>query len=293
MEKTYLELLQDILDNGEERSDRTGVGTLSVFGRQLRCNLQDGFPLITTKKTHFKPILGELLWFLEGSSDERRLAEITYGTREPTRTTIWTANANADYWKPKAKFEGDLGRVYGVQWRRWEHIKLNPTNSEFGNQDYKITYIDQIYDIIHKLKTNPADRRMILTAFNVGELDQMALPPCHMFCQFNVNVKNNTLNCLLYLRSWDLFLGGPFNIASYATLIHMLSQITGYDPGELIISSGDTHIYLSHIDQVKEQLTRAPFSPPKLIINPTILDIDNFEMSDFIIENYQHHLEKN
>src|SRR5690606_25221341 len=159
---------------------RTGVGTLSVFGRQIRCHLKDGFPLITTKKVAWKPVVGELLWFLEGSNDERRLAEITYGTRDPSRTTIWTENANAPYWKPKAKFEGDLGRVYGVQWRHWQG-----PNGE----------VDQLANIINTLKTKPADRRMVLTAFNVGDMDQMALPPCHMFAQFHVNQTRGELNC--------------------------------------------------------------------------------------------------
>ena len=298
MEQEYLDLVEYVLESGEERSDRTGVGTLSVFGQQIRCDLSEGFPLLTTKKTLFKPILGELLWFVEGSSDERRLAEITYDTRDPSRTTIWTANASADYWKG-ARFEGDLGRVYGVQWRHWEHVKiLRPTEDyvihEGGamtlfNAKVQVQEYDQIKKIVETLKTNPHDRRMVLTAFNVGELDQMALPPCHMFAQFYASKKTNRLSCQVYIRSNDLFLGLPFNIASYALLTHMIAQVTGFGVGELVITIGDAHIYLNHVDQVKEQLSRTPLSPPKLEINPAITYIDGFTMNDFKLVGYQSH----
>ena len=274
IEQQYLNTLRDVLHRGVERSDRTGVGTLSLFGLQLRHDLSQGFPLLTTKKTLWKPILGELLWFIEGSSDERRLAEITYGTRDPNRTTIWTANATAPYWKDKARFEGDLGRVYGVQWRKWQGAN---------------GYIDQLQNIIDTIRTNPTDRRMVLTAFNVGELDQMALPPCHMFCQFYVDTRANKLSCQMYMRSADLFLGVPFNIASYAALTHMVAKVTNLDVGELCITLGDAHIYLNHIDQVREQLTRSPREFPTLRINRSTININHFVMDDFELVGYNPH----
>jgi len=276
MEYEYLDLLGYVRDKGEKKIDRTGVGTLSLFGITMRHHLSEGFPLITTKKVAWKPVVGELLWFIEGSSDERRLAEITYGTRDPARTTIWTANANADYWKPKAKFEGDLGRVYGVQWRHWQT----------GQEEIET---DQLANIVKSLKTNPADRRMVLTAFNPGELSQMALPPCHMFAQFHVSMEKQELNCVVYIRSNDLFLGLPFNMASYALFVHLLAQATGYKPGELIINIGDAHIYLNHLDQVNEQLSREPYAAPTLKLNPNVTDIDAFKMEDIELMNYVSH----
>jgi thymidylate synthase len=298
MEQAYLDLLKKVLETGEEKIDRTGVGTKSLFGEQLRFDLSKGFPLITTKKTFFKPIIGELLWFLEGSNDERRLAEITYGTRDKERTTIWTDNAEAPYWKHKAEFPGDLGRVYGVQWRKWRSTKLSDIGDVVHHIDggytvfntkASVTEIDQIAQIIDKIKNNPADRRMILTAFNVGEMDDMALPPCHMFAQFHVNVQTKKLNCQVYIRSNDLGLGAPFNIASYAILVHLIAHVTGYDAGELKFTIGDAHIYLNHINEIKEQLTRSVLPLSKLVINPEIKDIDKFTMDDIKIENYQHH----
>jgi len=300
IEQDYLSLLYDVLKRGEERGDRTGVGTRAQFGRQLRCHLKDGFPALTTKKLAFKACLGELLWFLEGSSDERRLAEITHGTREG-RVTIWTPNSLAPYWKPKAKFEGDLGRVYGVQWRKWKHVEVKrggedsvihykPDGSVDAHTKFESTVtettIDQIARIIHTLKTNPTDRRMVLTAFNVGELDQMALPPCHMFAQFYVSLQRKELSCQVYIRSNDLFLGLPFNIASYALLTHMLAQVTGYEPGELIITIGDAHVYNTHVDAVNEQLERAPRPPPTLKLTPHVSHIDDFRMDHFELVGY-------
>jgi thymidylate synthase len=266
--KAYHDLLLDILHNGEVRDDRTGIGTISVFARQLRFDLRQSFPAITTKKLAWKACVGELLWFLEGSSDERRLAEITHGTREGV-VTIWTPNALAPYWVDKAKCEFDLGRVYGVQWRDWAGI-------------------DQIKNLIDGLKNNPNGRRHILSAWNVGELDEMALPPCHVMSQYYVS-KTGELSCHMYQRSVDVFLGLPFNIASYALLTHMLAQVCDLKVGELIISTGDTHIYKDHIDQVHEQLRREMYKQPTLWLNPEIKDIDKFTMEDIKLLNYQSH----
>jgi thymidylate synthase len=292
--KQYHELLKDILANGEVKGDRTGTGTISVFARQLRFNLAESFPAVTTKKLAFNACKGELLWFLEGSQDERRLAEITHGTREGP-VTIWTPNALASYWKPKAEFEGDLGRVYGVQWRRWQ--KTTTTGEEVRYDDFGNSYrggsgtavqeIDQVKQLIQGLKQDPNGRRHILSAWNVGELDQMALPPCHVMSQYYVN--NGKLSCHMYQRSVDVFLGLPFNIASYALLTHMIAQVCDLSVGELIISTGDTHIYLDHVEQVKEQLTREPFGPPQLWLNTEIKDIDRFTMHDIRLNNYQSH----
>jgi thymidylate synthase len=289
--KQYHELLEDILLNGEEKDDRTGVGTYSVFGRQLRFNLEEGFPAITTKKLAWKACVGELLWFLEGSSDERRLAEITHGNSEG-KVTIWTPNALAPYWKPKAKFEGDLGRVYGVQWRHWNKYneQMNFGKAHLGGDRIAAdkTGVDQLKNLVDGLKNDPTGRRHILTAWNVAEMDQMALPPCHVMSQFYVS-KNGKLSCHMYQRSVDVFLGLPFNIASYALLTHMLAQVCGYTVGELIISTGDTHIYKDHIDQVKEQLSREAFPNPTLWLNSDIKDIDKFTINDIKLVNYESH----
>ena len=297
METSYLNLIADVLENGEVRTDRTGTGTISLFGKQIRCDLAKGFPLLTSKKVAFTPVVGELLWFLEGGSDERRLAEITYGTRDSTQKTIWSGNAGADYWTPKSRFDGDLGRVYGVQWRHWTHTSLKESSDSISHEGGGTTYFgakvlveehDQIAKIIHTLKTNPTDRRMVLTAFNVGEMDQMALPPCHTFAQFYVS-RGKYLSCQVYIRSNDLFLGLPFNIASYALLVHMIVQVTGLEVGELIITIGDAHIYSNHIDQVKQQLSNSIFEPPTLWLNPEIKSIDDFKMEDIILNNYHSH----
>ena len=272
--KQYHELLTDILENGEEKDDRTGVGTLSVFGRNLRFDLRTGFPAITTKKLAWKSVVAELLWFIEGSKDERRLAELTHGTKDGT-VTIWTPNSLAPYWKKKAKFNGDVGRVYGVQWRRWR----KPFNDG---------YVDQLNNLIKGLKSDPNGRRHIITAWNPGELDEMALPPCHMMAQFYVN-KNRELSCQMYQRSVDVFLGLPFNIASYALFTHMIAQVTNLGVGELILNMGDTHIYKNHIEQVQEQLKREPMTPPVLQLNSGITDINNFTMTDINLLNYTSH----
>jgi len=289
--KQYLELLQDILDNGEIKDDRTGIGTISLFAKQLRFDLRRGFPAVTTKKLAWKSCVGELLWFIEGSSDERRLAEITHGDSEG-KITIWTPNALAPYWKHKAKFEGDLGRVYGVQWRHWNTYRtekdMGPAHKGGTRLAVDKTEIDQLTNLIKGLIEDPNGRRHILSSWNVSELDQMALPPCHVMSQFYVN-KNRELSCHMYQRSVDVFLGLPFNIASYALLTHLLAHHCGLKVGELVISTGDTHIYKDHIEQVKEQLTRETYPLPTLMLNAAKTNIFEMTMADIHLENYQSH----
>ena len=282
--KQYIDLLKDILENGEARGDRTGIGTVSVFGRQLRFDLSKGFPAVTTKKLAWNACKSELIWFIEGSSDERRLAEILYGTRDASKNTIWTGNAQAPYWKSHAKFEGDLGRVYGCQWRTWNTHKLKWTSSS----ESEPLYIDQLANLIDGLKKDPNGRRHIISAWNVGELEQMALPPCHVMSQFYVSTSGK-LSCHMYQRSVDVFLGLPFNIASYALLTHMIAQVCDLTVGELVISTGDTHVYANHVDQVKAQLTREPYPLPTLWLNPEIKDIDKFTMNDIKLIGYESH----
>jgi thymidylate synthase len=265
--KTYLDSLKFVLDNGTVRPDRTSTGTISVFGMQQRYNLSKGFPAVTTKKLAWKAVVSELLWFIEGSNDDNRLREILHGSRDSEKSTIWTANATANYWLPKAKFPGDLGRIYGVQWR------------DFGG-------IDQLLQLIEGIKQDPFGRRHILTAWNPGELDQMALPPCHCFAQFYVSA-DNKLSCQMYQRSCDMFLGVPFNIASYSLLTHMVAQVCGLGVGEFVHVLGDAHIYLNHVEQVNEQLQREPLSAPQLWINPDVTDINHFTMKDFALNGYE------
>lgn len=273
--KQYLDALQHITDNGEDVNDRTGVGTRSVFGYQMRFNLQDGFPAVTTKKLAWKSVVGELLWFLEGSEDERRLAEITFGMdREDLigKNTIWTANA--DNQGKKLGYENTktvkyLGPVYGRQWRN------------FNDQE-----CDQIETIINQLKNDPDSRRIILSAWNPVQLDQMALPPCHTLSQFRV--MNGKLSCQMYQRSADFGLGVPFNIASYALLTHMLAQICNLEVGEFIHTFGDAHIYNNHADQIKEQVKRTPMQLPTLRM-PKFNNLDellNTCPEQYILENY-------
>jgi thymidylate synthase len=266
--KTYLDALQHVLTHGEARDDRTGVGTIGTFGLQMRYDLRQGFPAVTTKKLAFRSCAAELLWFLEGSNDERRLAEITHGTREGV-ATIWTPNSLAPYWRPRAKFTGDVGRIYGVQWR------------DFGG-------IDQIAELIQGIKQDPLSRRHILTAWNPPEIDDMALPPCHVMAQFYVS-RDWRLSCQLYQRSSDMFLGAPFNIASYSLLTHMIAQVCDLGVGEFIHCIGDAHIYTNHLNQVQEQLSRSPLPLPKLYLNPGINDIFQFTLEDISLENYEHH----
>lgn len=254
--KQYLDLLSHILENGNEKTDRTGTGTKSVFGYQMRFDLQKGFPLLTTKKLHTRSIFHELLWFLKGDTNIKYLHD--------NKVTIW------DEW---ADENGDLGPVYGKQWRAWQ------------GADGKIT--DQISQLIHQIKHTPDSRRMLVSAWNVGEVEQMALPPCHIVFQFYV--ANDKLSCQLYQRSADVFLGVPFNIASYALLTEMLAQVCGLEAGEFIHTLGDAHLYLNHIDQAKLQLSRTPYELPKLRLNPEVKDIFDFKYEDITIENYVSH----
>lgn len=295
MEQQYLDALKYVLEKGTTKSDRTGVGTISMFGMQQRYDLSKGFPAITTKKLAWRSVVSELLWFIEGSGDERRLAEILHGTRDPSKKTIWTDNAAAPYWQPKAKFEGDLGRVYGVQWRHWrtpiEH-QADTFKDEFGTQYRRKGYvhfkdIDQLISLIANIKTDPHGRRHILSAWNPGELESMALPPCHCFAQFYV--ADGKLSCQMYQRSCDMFLGVPFNIASYSLLTHLIAQVCNLDVGEFVHVLGDAHIYLNHVEQVKEQLSREPLPVPQLRLNPDIKDITKFTMADIELVGYQSH----
>ena len=281
-EHAYLTALKDILENGEHRPDRTGVGTISKFGVQMRFDLTQGFPAVTTKKLAWKACVSELLWFIEGSGDENRLKEILHGERYTDKKTIWSDNATAPYWVSKRlqRHAGDLGRVYGVQWRRWRAPLVRINKVVLQNCDQLLTLIDGI-------KNDPYSRRHIISAWNPGELDLMALPPCHMMAQFYVS--NGKLSCQMYQRSADMFLGVPFNIASYALFTHMIAQVCDLDVGELVIVLGDAHIYENHVDQVKEQLARKPLPLATLELNPNITDITKFEMKDITLEGYESH----
>jgi thymidylate synthase len=249
----YHDLLRLVLEKGTQKSDRTGTGTLSVFGHQMRFDLSEGFPAVTTKKLHFRSIFHELLWFLRGDTNIKYLQD--------NGVTIW------DEWADK---DGNLGPVYGSQWRKWQ------------TEDGRI--IDQIANVVESLKTNPDSRRHIVTAWNPGEVDKMALPPCHAFVQFYV--ADGKLSCQLYQRSADIFLGVPFNIVSYAMLTMMLAQVTGLKPGDFVHTLGDAHLYLNHLEQAKLQLTREPRKLPTLKINPEVKDIFGFQYSDFTVEGY-------
>ncbi len=254
--REYLDLLQEIMDNGTLKSDRTGIGTKSVFGPQLRFDLGEEFPLVTTKKVHLKSIIHELLWFIAGDTNIRYLKE--NGVR------IW------DEW---ADENGDLGPVYGHQWRSWP--------APDG------TTIDQLSNVIGQIKSNPDSRRLIVSAWNVAEVDRMALPPCHSLFQFYV--AGGKLSCQLYQRSADMFLGVPFNIASYSLLTMMIAQVCGLEPGEFVHTTGDTHIYTNHFEQVREQLSREPKALPRMILNPEIKSVFDFRYEDFTLEGYDPH----
>lgn len=254
--KQYLDLLQHILENGVRKDDRTGTGTLSIFGHQMRFDLAQGFPLTTTKKLHLKSIIYELLWFLQGDTNIAYLKE--HGVR------IW------DEW---ADENGELGPVYGKQWRSWRAADGRT--------------IDQVSTLIETIKSNPNSRRLILSAWNVGELDRMALPPCHALFQFYV--ADGKLSCQLYQRSADVFLGVPFNIASYALLTLMVAQVCDLTPGDFVHTFGDVHLYLNHLDQARLQLTRQPYPLPKMTINPAVRSIFDFHYEDFVLSGYQAH----
>ncbi len=254
--QAYLDLLREVRQHGVEKHDRTGTGTLSVFGRQLRFDLSQGFPAVTTKKLHFKSVILELLWFLRGDTNVRWLQE--------RGCTIW------DEW---ADEQGELGRVYGAQWRSWR--------CPDGRT------LDQIAQVVHSLQNNPDSRRHIVSAWNPGEIEDMALPPCHAFFQFYV--AQGRLSCQLYQRSADLFLGVPFNIASYAALQLMMAQVVGLQPGDFVHTFGDAHIYLNHLEQVDLQLSRQPLPLPQLRLNPERRALEDFVYEDFQLENYQHH----
>ena len=254
--RPYHDLLRHVLETGTRKSDRTGTGTVSVFGAQLRFDLSAGFPLVTTKKVHLKSIIHELLWFLKGDTNVKYLKD--------NGVSIW------DEW---ARPDGDLGPVYGYQWRSWPAADGR--------------HIDQISQVLQQLKTNPDSRRMIVSAWNVADLDKMALMPCHAFFQFYV--ADGKLSCQLYQRSADMFLGVPFNIASYALLTMMIAQVCGLKPGDFVHTFGDTHIYLNHMDQVKEQLSREPRPLPVMKLNPAVKDLFAFKYEDFTLENYDPH----
>jgi thymidylate synthase len=254
--RQYLELMRHVRDHGATKEDRTGTGTQSVFGYQMRFDLQQGFPLVTTKKLHLRSIIHELLWFLRGDTNVEYLHE--HGV------SIW------DEW---ADENGELGPIYGYQWRSW------PTPD--GRR------VDQIAQVVAQIRSNPDSRRLIVSAWNVGQLDQMALPPCHAFFQFYV--ADGRLSCQLYQRSADIFLGVPFNIASYALLTLMIAQVTGLSPGEFIHTLGDAHLYRNHLEQANEQLGREPYPPPQMILNPDRRDLFAFLFEDFQLLNYQHH----
>jgi thymidylate synthase len=254
--KQYLDLCERVLREGVKKEDRTGTGTISVFGHQMRFNLEKGFPLLTTKKVHLKSIIHELLWFIQGSTNVKYLQD-----------------NDVRIWNEWAKEDGELGPIYGYQWRSWP--------------DYAGGHIDQLKQVIESIKHNPDSRRHIVSAWNVGQINDMQLPPCHILFQFYV--AEGKLSCQLYQRSADLFLGVPFNIASYALLTMMMAQVTGLKPGEFIHTLGDVHIYHNHIDQVIVQLTREPRQKPRMIINPDVKSIDEFVFSDFQLTNYDPH----
>jgi thymidylate synthase len=254
--QAYLDLVRRVLDEGVRKGDRTGTGTLSLFGAQMRFDLGEGFPLVTTKKLHLKSIIHELLWFLAGDTNVRYLQD--------NGVSIWNEWADAD---------GELGPVYGKQWRSWQ-------TPDGGT-------IDQIAQVLHEIRSNPNSRRMIVTAWNPADLDKMALAPCH--CLFQFAVADGKLSCQLYQRSADIFLGVPFNIASYALLTHMMAQVTGLKPGHFVHSFGDLHLYLNHLDQAREQLTRTPRALPKLKLNPAVKNLTDFTFDDIAFENYDPH----
>ncbi|ASK17978.1 thymidylate synthase [Halomonas sp. N3-2A] len=256
LEQPYLDLMRTVMEQGVDRNDRTGVGTRSVFGHQMRFDLSRGFPLLTTKKLHLRSIIHELLWFLKGDTNIGYLKE--HGVR------IW------DEW---ADENGNLGPVYGYQWRSWP----SPSGGS----------VDQISNVLEQIRTTPQSRRLIVSAWNPGQVDEMKLPPCH--CLFQFYVANGRLSCQLYQRSADIFLGVPFNIASYALLLSMVAQVTGLEPGEFVHTLGDAHLYSNHLEQAQEQLSRTPKAPPRLVLNPQVTNLFDFTFDDISIEGYESH----
>jgi thymidylate synthase len=268
----YLDLMRHVLTHGVDKTDRTGTGTRSVFGYQMRFDLQKGFPILTTKRVHFKSVAVELLWFLKGDTNVQYLKD--------NGVSIWNEWATAEQCARFGRTEGDLGAVYGHQWRNFGATKN-------ADGTYQKDGFDQISWLINEIKTNPDSRRLIVSGWNPAEAGQVALPPCHTMFQFYV--ANGKLSCQLYQRSADIFLGVPFNIASYALLTHLIAQVTGLEVGEFVWTGGDSHLYSNHFDQTTLQLSREPLSLPKLKINPAITDLFAFEYADLELENYQHH----
>lgn len=283
----YHQLLEHILDEGATKTDRTGTGTRSVFGYQMRFDLERGFPICTTKKVPFKAVLSELLWFLSGSTNVNDLRALLHGEehrKDWNKKTIWDDNA-AVQGHALGYEDGELGPIYGRQWRDWEGQEQVIDSSE--GLFHERGSIDQIKNIIQQIQTNPDSRRLIVTAWNPAQVDSMALPPCHCLFQFYVN--DGKLSCQLYQRSADVFLGVPFNIASYALLVHMIAQVCNLQVGEFIWTGGDVHLYSNHVAQAEQQLSRPVYMLPELRINPEITDIDQFSMADFELLDYQHH----
>ena len=282
-EEDYLDLVSSAIHDGEPRNDRTGVGTRALFARSIQIDLRQGFPAVTTKSLAWKAVVSELLWFIEGSGDERRLAEILHGTRDLSNKTIWSPNAESTTGsKYQPKFYGDLGRIYGVQWRAFQSATI------IDDVEVQIKTTDQLRDLIDRLKSNPTDRRLILSAWNPGELDQMALPPCHLLCQLYLT-NDGRLDCQMYQRSVDLGLGLPFNIASYALLTHIIARAVGAHAGILTMVLGDTHVYSNHIMALKTQIMRDTLPIPTLKFNTENTDIDAYKMGDFELEGYRNY----